>query len=159
MALRHWLIPIVTGAVCLAAGMFIARGSGGPAANGAEAGAAEARALIAAPSSAAFTLADVRRVVREEVAALQAPAARQAGAQAVAPDVEPPTHQQVAAESQALATLDAAISRRAWTAADAAALRADFDAMSPDQQAELMRRFALAINQGRLVPDGEHLPF
>jgi hypothetical protein len=158
MTSRNWSIPIATGIVCLAAGMFIARGPGEPAAER-PIQPADGRGAAHAPAGANFTLDDVRRVVREELAARERaanPAGDSTQRQAVA---DPPSGEQITAASQANATLQAAISRRAWTAADAEALRRDFDAMSPDQQAELMRTFSLAINQGRLVPDGEYLPF
>lgn len=157
MTPRNWIIPIATGAVCLAAGMFIARGPGEPAIDGTTP--PERRDAVVSPQASAFTLEDVRRVVREELAAKAPNAPPPAGAADRQAVVEQPTGEQVTAASQAQATLDAAISRRSWTAADAEALRRDFDAMSPDQQAELMRRFSLAINQGRLVPDGEYVPF
>jgi hypothetical protein len=157
MTPRNWFIPIATGVVCLAAGMFIARGSGEPATHGTTL--PERRDAVASPQATGFTLEDVRRVVREELAARQDTAPGAAGAAQRQAAIEPPTGEQITAAAQANTILEAAIGRRSWTAADAEALRRDFDAMNPDQQAELMRRFSLAINQGRLVPDGEHIPF
>ena len=38
-------------------------------------------------------------------------------------------------------------------------MRDVFDKLSPDQQAEILRQYAQAVNQGRLVPQTDRMPF
>ena len=112
-------------------------------------------------ASGSITLDDLRRVVREELAT----AARTAGAQArtvvedVPDDAVRPTPEQDAAHSRINQLLDAAISRRSWTEADVDAMRAEFHQLTADQQAEVMRRYAMAVNEGRIVPQSDRVPF
>jgi len=51
------------------------------------------------------------------------------------------------------------MAKRQWAEADADAMRAVFDQLSPDQQAEILRQYAQAVNQGRLVPQADRMPF
>ena len=55
--------------------------------------------------------------------------------------------------------LEGAIARRAWTEQDADAMRAVFPDLNGDQQSEILRQYAVAVNQGRLVPQSERVPF
>jgi hypothetical protein len=108
----------------------------------------------------AFTIEDVRRVVREELDARAAASGRAAGAAATA-TTQPagPDAAQSAAALRASSMLDAAVARRSWTEADSESLRDDFASMAPEQQSEFLRQFAVAVNQGRLVPETERSPF
>jgi hypothetical protein len=72
---------------------------------------------------------------------------------------QPPTPAQTAALGRASAVLDSALSRRQFTDADVDALRAEFHQLSAEQQTEVMQRFAVAVNQGRIVPQSDRLPF
>jgi hypothetical protein len=107
-----------------------------------------------APAVQALTAEDVRRVVREELAA-------QGGGTVAAASTPtaPPSAAQAAAASTAQSVLQTAIARRSWTEADADEMRATFDQLTPDQQAEILRQYAVAVNQGRLVPQTERMPF
>jgi hypothetical protein len=71
----------------------------------------------------------------------------------------PPTPAQTAALARASTLIDSAISRRQFTDADVDALRAEFHQLSAEQQAEVMQRYAVAVNQGRIVPESDRLPF
>ena len=65
----------------------------------------------------------------------------------------------LAAAQRAHAVVDSAIARHEWTAADAAALREEIDRLSPDAREDVLRRFAVAVNRGALVPRVERIPF
>jgi hypothetical protein len=108
-----------------------------------------------AEAPARFTIDDVRRVVREELDARERAPTRREGSP---PATASPDPGQTAAAARSSAALDAAMSRRTWTDADADAVREDFNAMSAEQRAEWLRQYAVAVNQGRLVPDGERGP-
>ena len=155
---RDWWVPVVSGVIGLAAGAWIAGGLGDPASPPVAPGEAALAAPVtgSAPGAAAFTLDDVRRVVRQELDAR--PSAGNTGTGA-SPAADLPDAQQIRAASQAHAVLDAAIARRSWTEADSEALREDFNALTADQQAELLRAYAVAVNQGRLVPQTDRAPF
>lgn len=64
-----------------------------------------------------------------------------------------------AATQEAIALVDAAISRGQWTANDAAFLRTEFHALSHEQKRELLRALVLAVNQERLTVETERFPF
>jgi len=158
-SLRTWLVPTVAGLAGLAVGFFLAR-AGGEA--GAETASTSAdSSALSAPNlretTSAFTLDDVRRVVREELDArgVASGAKSAVAASAAAP---PPDSAQTAA-SRASSTLEAALARRSWTEQDSDSLRDDFVAMTSDQRAEWLRQFSVAVNQGRLVPESERSPF
>jgi hypothetical protein len=106
--------------------------------------------------AAALSADDLRRIVREELAADRA-----AARDGVAPleDSAAPTEEQSAATSQAEALLAAAMLRREWRDSDADALREHFHRMTAGQRTEILRRFSVAVNQGRLVPQTEQIPF
>jgi hypothetical protein len=53
----------------------------------------------------------------------------------------------------------AAISRRQWTESDAEALRSQFHSLSAEEQAEVLRQFSQAVNQGRLAVETDQIPF
>jgi len=161
MALPGWIVPAATGVAGLVAGFLIGgRASEPPATADASPhlvvlpGADSATQL---PSAEPVTLDDLRRVVREELAALPAGTIERAGANDAASGVS--VAQQNQAASQARAVLDAALSRRSWTDTDREALAQQFADMSAAQRDEWMQQYAQAINQGRLVPDSEGPPF
>jgi hypothetical protein len=109
------------------------------------------------PGSDRISLDDLRRAVREELAAL--PDRSASKSQAVAADSIAEPLESQAASTQAHAVLDLALARRSWTAADGDALREEFLAMSDVQRDEWLRKFSQAVNQGRLVPESERIPF
>jgi len=96
-------------------------------------------------------------VVREELAAM--PAAGTVEHSAKVPVDEAPTPDQASAAIQARAILDSALYRRSWTESDREALQPQFVAMTPAQRDEWLLQYAQAVNQGRLVPEGERPPF
>jgi hypothetical protein len=110
------------------------------------------------PSTDPVTLEDLRRVVREELAALPATGNARAG-HAVEAVTTTPTPEQSLAADQARAVLGSALSRRSWTDTDREALSPQFAAMSPAQREEWLQQYAQAVNQGRLVPESELPPF
>ena len=151
---REWLLPAATGIAGFAAGLFFAGRANPPDVAGSEA----ATPLRAAPASSSpgrpLTAEDIRRVVREELATQSAaPAIPAATAESK------PSSAQLQSATQVNAALESAISRGSWTEADADAAREHFFSMTGDQQAEFLRQFAVAVNQGRLVPQGERMPF
>jgi len=160
MAMPRWLVPAATGLAGLVAGFLIGvRVSEPPSAVE-----ASPRLVVLPgasgtqlPSAEPVTLDDLRRVVREELAALPdgtgAPADGNDGASAL------PTLEQNQAAGHASAVLDAALARRSWTESDREALAERFADMSPAQRDEWMQKYAQAVNQGRLVPDSEGTPF
>ena len=150
--LQAWWVPAATGIAGLAAGLFLGGRGDGPAPAAIPDG-APVTAIVT--TAGALTAEDIRRVVREELAARSAsePVA------AVTARSEPPTAAQDAAGSQARSVLDTAIAKRQWAETDADAMRDVFDKLSPDQQAEIMRQYAQAVNQGRLVPQTDRMPF
>ena len=151
--IRKWLLPAVTGVAGLTAGFLV----------GAHRPDASAAVFAAGPSTSpsvsqgGLTAEDVRRVVREELATLGSVSAE--AKQAVQPLPPQVTAQQVAAASHAQSVLEGAIARRAWTEQDADAMRDAFPDLNGDQQSELLRQFAVAVNQGRLLPQTERVPF
>lgn len=151
---RVWWVPAATGIAGLAAGLFLGGRDDGPV-RVEERGSAPETTVGFPAGERGLTAEDIRRVVREELAA------RYASSQATnAPAVpEPPTAAQSAAASQAQSVLETAIAKRNWGDTDAEALRAVFDQLSPDQQAEVLRQYAQAVNQGRLVPQTDRVPF
>ena len=163
MTARAWLIALATGLLGFVAGWLLAARSEAPAAAAPFAPAVEAqgssREVSPAPSQpGGISLDDVRRVVREELAAAAGrPAVANAG-QGEAVDAEP-TPAQSAALARASMVLDGALSRRQFTESDVDALRAEFHQLSLGQQAEIMQRYAVAVNQGRIVPTTDRLPF
>lgn len=99
-------------------------------------------------------------MVREELAA------RGSGTDAPVPPGESPPAappevmaRESAAASQAQSVLEVAIARRTWTEQDADSMREVFASLSGEQQAELLRQYAVAVNQGRLIPQTDRIPF
>jgi len=165
MNLRSWLLPACTGLAGLVAGFVLAgrldhRGDVPDALEVRPGTVIGSDSSDARPNraSATVTLDDIRRVVREEMAAYS-PGGQQHVPQPGGPAAQALTREQAAAAAQANAVLDAAISRRQWTDDDAKSLRAQFHELSADQQAELLQRFSVAVNQGRLVPETDQIPF
>jgi hypothetical protein len=150
-----WLTPVAAAIAGLAVGFCIGRNGGGEAAPVAPT--AAAAVPDARDAAAAFTLSDVRRVVREELAARTMAGAAGASHSTVTPAA--PDATQSAAASRASSTLDSALARRTWTETDSQALREDFANMAPGQRAEWLQKFSMAVNQGSLVPESERSPF
>lgn len=153
----RWLWPAATGIAGLAAGLLLAPGPSVVPAN------AFAPTAERAPG-ANLTAEDVRRVVREELAARGTATGAGTRPEATLPPIPetiaPETAaKQFAAAAQAQSVLDGALARRNWTEQDADGMREVFNTMSPDQQGEFLRQFAMAVNQGRLVPQTERVPF
>lgn len=92
----------------------------------------------------------LRRIVREELA-------RHAASLGVAPGATSPpadgdaraavSPQSFASAERAHAVLDGAVSRLVWTADDASAFSAELGSMHPAQRAELLQKFAVAVNE------------
>jgi hypothetical protein len=162
MTARSVWLAAATGVAGVAVGWLLAPAAtvpSGPAAAGpvAQSASPQADPVISPP---AISLDDVRRVVREELAAddaRSAPAPH--GPEPLAGDSDPPSPAQTAALARAGLVLDGAASRRQFTDADVDALRAEFRQLSAEQQVEIMRRYAMAVNQGRIVPQSDRLPF
>jgi hypothetical protein len=158
MAMRQGWLPAATGVAGLAAGVLLSGWWGG---EGAAPLAQAARERVAG----SLTVEEVRHVVREELAAHGAAPTRGTppplGATSEMAVLAPalPTASQTSATQQAESILAAAISRHTWAETDADALRGIFHDMSADQQAETLRQFAMAVNQGRLTPQTERIPF
>ena len=166
MPLPKWLVPAATGLAGLVAGLLINHSAeSDPAAPGRESaavfpGATAAPASATAPSVAPVTLEDLRRVVREELAAMPQAGASQGGGDPALQDSSALSiAEQNTAATQARAVLDAALSRRSWTDDDREALHAQFPVMSAAQRDEWLQQYAQAVNQGRLIPDSERPPF
>jgi len=163
---RTWMLAAAAGLAGLAAGWWLgARGDAAPAAADtfvvSDGSQDSPRGVSpAVVSESRISLEDVRRVVREELAASAGAAhGRGQGSAAAVTEPEPPSAEQAAAKLRASSLVDAAIARRQWTDADVDALRAEFHQLTPEQQAEVMRDYAVAVNQGRLVPQTDRLPF
>jgi hypothetical protein len=165
MPLLKWLVPATTGVAGFVAGFLINGRSEEPRPHSPESAAVVVypggtATPAAVPSTAPVTLDDLRRVVREELAALPAGAATRATAgSGLENSTANSVVEQNSAATQARAVLDAALSRRSWTEADREALHAQFLAMSPAQRDEWLLQYSQAVNQGRLVPDSERPPF
>jgi hypothetical protein len=156
-------VPAATGLTGLVAGFLI----GGHAGESRPAGDARPPVVVFSgadaapsqlPSTNPVTLDDLRRVVREELAALPATGNARAG-NAVEAAAAAPTPEQSLAADQARAVLGSALARRSWTDNDREALSPQFAAMSPAQREEWLQQYAQAVNQGRLVPESELPPF
>jgi len=162
---RSWLVPLGTGLGGLAVGWILASSRDTPVSRtpllttlqpqGSPVG------VGPAVQPGTISLDDVRRVVREELVAAQGHplAAGQRPADTGAPEPEPPAPAQTVALARANQVLDGALSRREFTDADVDALHAEFRQLSVQQQAEIMQRYAVAVNQGRIVPQSDRLPF
>ena len=157
---RGWL-PIATGLAGLAAGWFLAGRLGAPA----ETGAAvlpplqlDAPPAFHADGAQGLSLEDLRRVVREELAAAALPGGGKAREAESTPRPEL-TGVQVAAGQRARQLLDGAIGRGRWSDAEVDAMKGVFDQLTAEQQAEVLQHYATAVNQGRLVPETDRPPF
>ena len=164
MRLPNWLVPAATGLAGLVAGLLINHsaesdpGAPGPAPVAVFPGATAPS--TSAPSAAPVTLEDLRRVVREELAAMPQAGASPGGSDPALQDSSALSiAEQNTAATQARAVLDAAVSRRSWTDDDREALHAQFPVMSAAQRDEWLQQYAQAVNQGRLIPDSERPPF
>jgi hypothetical protein len=165
MTLRAWLVPLICGVVGVVVGWRLLPRAEAPATAPAAFAAspiASESAQVPGPagvSSGGLTADDVRRVVREElaVALRESRTGPLAAGEAVAP--VPPTPAQDAALLRANQLLAGAISRRQWTDDDADTLRAELHTLTPEQQGEVLRQYAVAVNQGRIVPQSDRPPF
>ena len=165
MSLRDWLVPAATGVAGLAAGFLLAGGSDAPGLvepvpNGQAGWVQPPMSSPGQATNPGISLDDMRRVVREELAARDGAAGRADSRIAASdPPATPPDAAQVAAASQASAVLNAAIARRTWTNADSESAREEVAKMTTDQRVELLRQYSQAVNQGRLVPETDQVPF
>ena len=164
MTARAWLVPLGAGLGGLAAGWILASGRYTPASDAPlsttdEARGAPVEVSSAVSQSATISLDDVRRVVREELVAAKGRPAVVGQTASDTAESPPPTPAQTAALARASTLIDSAISRRQCTDADVDALSAEFHPLSTEQQAEVMQRYAVAVNQGRIVPQSDRLPF
>jgi hypothetical protein len=159
----RWWLFLGACLASLAAGWFLALRFGVEPGAGAAArtDAATGVAASATPRpAAALSVDDLRRVVREELAAAGGPAATGRSDPPQVPAASPElTVAQVSAQQRASQLIDAAITRRQWTDDDVDALQGLFHQLNPDQQAEVLRQYAVAVNQGRLVPQTDRIPF
>jgi len=164
MTTPAWSIALATGVAGFAAGWLVAAPPGAPPA----ASSFVLSAPVPAPDLArephqaptprdGISLDDVRRVVREELAA--AGTGGSAAAPASQEAADEPSPAQLEAMGRASTVLDGALARRLFTEADRDSMRAEFHQLSPRQQTEIMRRYSVAVNQGRIVPESEWLPF
>ena len=155
--MRNWLLPAATGIAGLVAGLLIADYRAEPQGSAVVFPRVVADPVGTQPAQDPVTLDDLRRVVREELAAVPARAgATVAGGSAA--EIPAPTGEQVAAATQARAVLDSALSRRTWSDADREALAQQSVLMTAAQRDEWLQQFAQAVNQGRLVPESELPP-
>lgn len=149
----RWLLPAATGVAGLAAGFLLGQGRQPSVTPG-------MAAIEESTPVAALTSEDLRRVVREELAARSAGPASTAAAGEPPPVATPEIiARESAAASQAQSVLEGAIARRTWTEQDADGMREVFASMSAEQQSEFLRQYAVAVNQGRLMPQTERVPF
>jgi len=161
---RSWLVPLGTGLSGLVAGWILASGRYTPASDSpltavTQPQGSPVEVSPAVAQSATISLDDVRRVVREELVAARVRPAVAGQADGNTDEPQPPTPAQTAALGRASAVIDSALSRRQFTDADVDALRAEFHQLSAEQQAEVMQRYVVAVNQGRIVPQSDRLPF
>ena len=148
MRLRDFLIPLLAGAACLAAGWYL--GAAGES-DAQTAGVKETRDRRATSAPVASTLTDYQDcpqfVPKDETVRATVASQRM------------PTKEQAAASMQAHAVLDAAISRRVWTDEDAEAFTGYFDDLSAEEKVATLRKFTMAINQQLVKADTERMPF
>src|SRR5688572_667984 len=130
MSMRSWWLPAVTGLAGLVAGWWLAPRSEAPPAipvTSASATHAQGSSREVSPAATSgVSLEDLRRVVREELAAAGGRTATPGPATAAAGEPDLPTPAQNAALMRASQLLDSAVARRQWTDADVQAVRAEF---------------------------------
>ena len=164
MKTSSWLVPLGTGLGGLAVGWILASGrytsgSDAPLMTTTQPLGTPVEVRPAVSQSSTISLDDVRRVVREELVAAKGRPTVAGQATGDADEPQPPTPAQTAALARAGTLIDSAISRRQFNDADVDALRAEFHQLSTEQQAEVMQRYVMAVNQGRIVPQSDRLPF
>ncbi len=98
---------------------------------------------------------DVRRVRDAVLLALRGSPPREA----VAPSSQPRSPEQEAAGAALERDLAGALSAGQWTDADRDALRANLVRATSEDQFETLRRFSVAVNEGRLRIETRGLPF
>jgi hypothetical protein len=164
MTLRTWLVPVATGVLGVVIGWrLLPRAEApAPAAFAASSTVPESSRMPEdfRVTSGGLSADEVRTVVREELAAaLQGSRAVPLASGEGAAQASPPTPAQDAALLRASQLLAGAISRRQWTDNDADTLRNELHTMTPEQQGEVLRQYATAVNQGRIVPQSDRPPF
>jgi hypothetical protein len=70
-----------------------------------------------------------------------------------------PSAIQLAAVSRVNSVVDVAIVHRQWTERDAEQFRNEFDLLSDEQRAEILQKFTVAVNKGKIVPQTDRVPF
>lgn len=121
------------------------------------------------PVLASVQAEQVRAIVRGEIArvapcrtppveSIAAAAPAQVVMAPVAPERPAPPDEAIEAHARALDRVDQAIARRAWGVADRDALRAELQSLTPEQTEDILRVLIPAINDGRVVLDGNDGP-
>jgi len=162
--LRTWLVPVITGILGMLIGWRLLPRAEAPApaafavsSTAAETGHVPDHSKVPAGG---LTADELRLVVREELAAaMNTSRADPVALGETAAPTEAPTPAQEAALMRANQLVAAASSRRQWTDDDADALRAELRTLTPEQQGEVLRQYAVAVNEGRIVPQGDRPPF
>ncbi|REG29821.1 hypothetical protein ATI61_107518 [Archangium gephyra] len=96
--------------------------------------------------------ADIRRIVREELAALREELANaRVSANATPPE---PTPESVEALARGHRLIDAALSSRRWTNQDAQMMREILAQLDPAQQKEVLQRLIPAMNRQEIRVSG-----
>jgi len=113
---------------------------------------AAAPAAAAAPATGGaargVSEAELRRVVRDELAAGRSGPASAGGAREPAAAAPPPGN--AAAFDDGMRRVSRAIAQRTWTRDDAAALGRTIETMSPDQRAAILHSLIPALNRGEI---------
>jgi len=148
MKLRDFLIPIVIGTTCLAVGWYV----------GGYGKREVTESATASKVDGSATSSPIVSVVNDSQDCPQYPP-QAAAAEATATGPSLPTREQAAASMQAHAVLDAAISRRTWTDADADAFTSYFEQLSAEEKIATMKKFTMAINQQAMKPSTDRMPF
>ena len=173
---RTWLLPTGTALIGLIIGLWINQQSV-PVSASVERSVTPSDAPIAVvPTNAVCvtnsvaSLADVRLIVREELAALTSSMklagstlsdkrGRQNVEQGEKKEPISPGTTQLAAASRAQSVVDVAIAHRQWTERDAEQFRTEFDLLTDEQRTEILQKFTVAVNKGQIVPQTDRIPF
>jgi hypothetical protein len=177
---RAWLLPMGAGITGLLVGMLIAQTAMRQPAPQPELGgqmSAIGNAQTAAPIDTAgavevVSLTDIRLSIRQELATYASSLKLADGNDADKSRITDqsnsgndhqeaiqPNPAQLAAASRAHSIVDTAIAQRQWTERDADRFRSEFDSLTHEQSAEILQKFAVAINRGQLVPQTDRIPF
>ena len=125
-------------------------------------GSARAPAIVTAaapepPPVIAMSPDELRALLREEL--VRHDAVAQVPARGDSPEIAPPSSVSVAHAERAQSLVEGGAARRRWTDDDARALRAEMGTLTQDQLADLLRRFAIAVNEGGMKIETAGSPF